>query len=52
MFLTAKGVQIYYEQSGAGKNVLLLHGWGCSTRHFAQIFQDLAKDYRVRVLRI
>ena len=50
MFLTAKGVQIYYEQSGAGKNVLLLHGWGCSTRHFAQIFQDLAKDYRVTVI--
>ena len=50
MFLTVQGVQIYYEQSGAGKDVLLLHGWGCSTRHFAQIAQDLAKDYRVTVI--
>ena len=50
MFITAKGVNIYYEQSGAGKDVLLLHGWGCSTRHFAQIAQDLAKDYRVTVI--
>ena len=50
MFLTAKGVHIYYEQSGAGKNVLLLHGWGCSTKHFAQIAQDLAKDHRVTVI--
>ncbi len=50
MFITAKGVNIYYEQSGAGKDVLLLHGWGCSAKHFAQIFQDLAKDYRVTVI--
>ena len=50
MFLTAKGVKVYYEQSGAGKNVLLLHGWGCSTKHFAQIAQDLAKDCRVTVI--
>ena len=50
MFLTAKGVNIYYEQSGAGKNVLLLHGWGCSTKHFAPIAQDLTKDHRVTVI--
>lgn len=50
MFLTAKGVKVYYEQSGAGKNVLLLHGWGCSTKHFAQIAQELSKDYRVTVM--
>ena len=51
MFLTANGVKIYYEQSGeSGKNVLLLHGWGCSVQHFAPIVQDLKKDYRVTVL--
>ena len=50
MFLTAKGVKLHYEQSGAGKDVLLLHGWGCSTKHFAPIFQDLAKDYRVTAI--
>lgn len=50
MELTAKGVRVHYEQSGAGKNVLLLHGWGCSTKHFVQIAQDLSKDYRVTVI--
>ena len=50
MFLTAKGVQIYYEQSGSGKNVLLLHGWGCSSKHFAPIAQDLSKDCRVTAI--
>ena len=31
MELTAKGVRVHYEQMGErGKNVLLLHGWGCS----------------------
>ena len=51
MFLEAKGVNIYYEQSGgAGKQVLLLHGWGCSVQHFAQIAQDLSKDYRVTAI--
>ena len=50
MFLTAKGVQIYYEQSGNEKNVLLLHGWGCSSKHFAPIAQDLSKDCRVTAI--
>ena len=50
MQLTAKGVNIYYEQSGAGKDVLLLHGWGCSTKHFEQIASDLSKDHRVTVI--
>ena len=51
MFLTAKGVSIHYEQSGAtGKNVLLLHGWGCSVQHFAPIAQELAKDSLVTAI--
>ncbi len=51
MRLTANGVEIHYEQAGeAGKNVLLLHGWGCSVKHFEQIFQDLSKDHRVTAM--
>ena len=51
MRLTANGVEIHYEQAGeAGKNVLLLHGWGCSVKHFEQIFQDLSKDHRVTAI--
>lgn len=51
MFLTAKGISIYYEQWGErGQQLLLLHGWGCSVQHFAPIAEALAKDYRVTVL--
>ncbi len=48
---TFSGVQIYYEQLGQGsRNVLLLHGWGCSTKHFEPIAQELSKDYHVTML--
>lgn len=51
MLLNAGGVQIYYEQMGGqGKHVLLLHGWGCSTQHFAPIAAELARDHRVTVM--
>lgn len=49
--MIAKGVNVHVEQSGEGsKNVLLLHGWGCSLRHFDPIAQDLSRDYRVTAL--
>jgi len=51
MEYTANGVRVHYEQMGAeGKNVLLLHGWGCSIQHFQPIAQELSKDYRVTVI--
>lgn len=51
MRLTAKGVEIHYEQRGEkGPNLLLLHGWGCSAKHFEPITLDLARDYRVTVI--
>ena len=51
MRLTAGNVEIHYEQQGAsGPNILLLHGWGCSGKHFEQIFQDLSRDCRVTSL--
>lgn len=51
MFLTAGNVKVYYEQMGDhGPHLLLLHGWGCSVKHFAPIAQDLARDYRVTVI--
>ena len=50
MNLTTHGVKVYYEQHGAGPNVLLLHGWGCAVQHFAPIAQELAKNYRVTAI--
>lgn len=51
MRLNCKGVDIHYEQMGDhGANLLLLHGWGCSTKHFESIAQELAKDFKVTVI--
>ncbi|MBR1585098.1 MAG: alpha/beta hydrolase [Clostridia bacterium] len=52
MRLTARGLEIYYEQTGTpGRpDVLCLHGWGCTVKHFAPIANELAKDYRVTVI--
>ncbi len=51
MRLTAKGVEIHYEQRGAaGPQVLLLHGWGCTCHHFDPIVNALEGDFRLTAL--
>ena len=50
MIFTANGAQVYCEQTGSGKDVLLLHGWGCTTEHFRPIINDLQSDYRLTVI--
>lgn len=51
MRLTAMGVDIHYEQMGTSeKNVLLLHGWGCSWKHFEPIARELSRDVRVTAI--
>ncbi|MBQ7455719.1 MAG: alpha/beta hydrolase [Clostridia bacterium] len=52
MQITSRGVSVHYEQYGAaGKPpVLLLHGWGCSTKHFEPVAKALEADYFVTVI--
>lgn len=51
MLLTANGTSVYCEQMGEGsQQVLLLHGWGCTTEHFRPIMQAMEKDYRMTVI--
>lgn len=51
MLTEIKGVKLHWEQSGQGdKNILMLHGWGCSTKHFEPIAKALASDYHVTVI--
>ena len=50
MMLTANGAQVYCEQCGTGKDVLLLHGWGCTTEHFRPIIAELEDTYRLTVI--
>ena len=39
-----------YSQSGKGKNVLLLHGWGDSSKGMAPLVAALAKDFKVTLV--
>jgi len=51
MEISLCGVTLHYEQYGAGsRNILMLHGWGCSTQHFAPISDALKDDYHVTVI--
>ncbi len=51
MLIDLDGVRVHVEQAGTGERpVLLLHGWGCSIRHFAPIMDDLSKDRPVIAL--
>lgn len=51
MVLEVMGTSVAVEQAGTGdKQVLLLHGWGCTMEHFAPITRELAGDYRVTAL--
>lgn len=45
------GVSLHYEQYGVnGGNILLLHGWGCSIKHFEPIVQALKDSYRLTAI--
>lgn len=51
MFITANGADVYYEQHGEGaRNILLLHGWGCSTELWKPVTEQLMHNARVTVL--
>ncbi len=40
-------MNLFKEVTGKGKNVVLLHGWGCDHRHMQPIAELLSKHYRV-----
>lgn len=48
MEMQISGVNMYYEIAGSGpKRVVLLHGWGCSTKLMKPVGDHLAKDMTV-----
>lgn len=42
-------MKMFYEQSGHGPDVVLIHGWGSHGGVWTEIARELAKDYRVTV---
>lgn len=50
MRIAVNGTELYYQVSGRGKPLILLHGNGESGRIFDQIEGSLARDYQVYVV--
>jgi pimeloyl-ACP methyl ester carboxylesterase len=50
MQINVDGLNIDYDQTGQGRNVLLLHGWGCTRDIFAGVAAELKKTMRVTSL--
>lgn len=46
-FATIDGVRIHYQEKGTGTPLILLHGFSSSTYSWKDVFEPLAKDYRV-----
>ena len=46
-YLTVNGVELFYEDEGAGQPVVFLHGWGTSGRVWGGQLPDLVQDHRV-----
>ena len=44
------GVPLYYEEHGAGKPIVLVHGWTHSTRFWQRQIADLSRDHQVLAL--
>ncbi len=46
MQISIKGLKVNYHVSGAGKDLILLHGWGCSIQTFAPVHQHYEASFR------
>lgn len=50
MFININNINVYYEITGKGSPVLLLHGWGGSISSFKPLTDILQQNYNVTVL--
>ncbi len=50
MIVDVNGLQVNCELLGNGaQNILMLHGWGCSSMHFREIADRLSGEYRILI---
>ena len=47
VFIASDGVKIIYEDEGEGKAILMVHGWGATSRFWRDIREALLRKYRV-----
>lgn len=46
MYAEIDGIRVHYEMAGEGVPVLLLHGWGCSTKTMEPLLNFLSNGYK------
>ncbi|ABJ56634.1 alpha/beta fold hydrolase [Oenococcus oeni] len=46
-FVTNDDTKIYYTEQGSGKNLLMVHGYGCSGKYFKNNVPELSKHFHV-----
>jgi pimeloyl-ACP methyl ester carboxylesterase len=47
VFVEVNGLRVNIEQAGSGPPLLLLHGWGASSRAFAPLISHLVREFSV-----
>lgn len=45
--ITKDGAILYYEVTGSGQPLLLVHGWNCSSKFWKKNVPELSKDFQV-----
>lgn len=45
MYITVSNQNIYYQKLGAGKDLIMLHGWGQDVSTFHKVAEELKKDF-------
>jgi pimeloyl-ACP methyl ester carboxylesterase len=50
MQVLINGLSVYYEQLGEGRDIVLLHGWGCDSSLLKPLAASLAKFARVTLI--
>ena len=50
IYININDINIHYEVSGKGQNLLLLHGWGANLHTFDNLVKELSINFKVYVL--
>ena len=50
LVIDVMGQSINYEVHGSGKDIVLLHGWGCSISSFVPFIKSFSDKFRITAI--